>query len=539
MVKRGVVIVLLMNLIMVVGCFELRKVVKEGEPCFKNGECFEGYVCDKGICVFKEEFNRRDTGCNMNCGDNASCINGSCVCNQGYWNCNNGWADGCESNSECNGNHLWSKRFGGISYDYGNSVSVDSSGNVYITGNFHSPTINFGGGDLTNSGIFLAKFDKDGNHLWSKRFGGISYGYGNSVSVDSSGNAYITGYFYSSTINFGGDNLTNSGDRDIFLAKFDSNGNHLWSKRFGGTGDDAGHSVSVDSSGNVYITGYFCSSTINFGGGDLTYSGGYCGRFPCNDIFLAKFDKDGNHLWSKRFGGTGDDAGHSVSVDSSGNVYITGNFSGSTINFGGDNLTNNEHSDIFLAKFDSNGNHLWSKRFGGTYDDFCFSVSVDSSGNVYITGYFSSSTINFGGDNLTTNGGYDIFLAKFDSNGKHLWSKRFGGTNNDFGNSVSADSSGNVYITGYFKSSTINFGGDNLTNNEHSDIFLAKFGSNGKHLWSKRFGGTGFDESYSVSADSSGNVYITGYFRSSTINFGGENLTNSGVNDIFLAKFKP
>jgi len=439
--------------------------------------------------------------------------------------------------SECNGNHLWSKRFGGTNDDRGLSVSVDINGNVYITGYFKSSTINFGGENLTNNGfydIFLAKFDIQGNHLWSKSFGGTSDDFGYSVSADSSGNVYITGLFSSSTINFGGENLTNSGGTDIFLAKFDSNGNYVWSKRFGGTDGDVGNSVSVDNSGNVYITGYFQSSTINFGGGDLTNS-----NYPNSDIFLAKFDSNGNHLWSKRYGGTGQDNGYLVSVDSSGNVYITGYFISPTINFGGENLTNNGVYDIFLAKFDSNGNYVWSKRFGGTSYDFGLSVSVDSGGNAYITGHFESSTINFGGENLTNSGDYDIFLAKFDSNGNYVWSKRFGGTSYDYGNSVSVDSSGNAYITGYFSSSLINFGGGDLTTNGGYDIFLAKFDIQGNHLWSKRFGGTDVDVGNTVSVDSSGNVYITGGFVSSTINFGGDNLTNSGDGDIFLAKFKP
>jgi len=248
---------------------------------------------------------------------------------------------------------------------------------------------------------------------------------------------------------------------------------------------------------------------------------------------------DPKHIWSKRFGGSGDDFGRSVSVDSLGNVYITGYFSSSTIDFGGGALTNAGGDDIFLAKFDSNGNHLWSKRFGGSSSDYGSSVSVDSSGNVYITGYFNSSTIDFGGGVLTNAGGSDIFLAKFDSNGNHLWSKRFGEDYSDIGSSVSVDSSGNVYITGYFNSSTIDFGGGVLTNNGNTDIFLAKFDSNGNHIWSKRFGRGGVDRGYSVSVDSSGNVYGTGYYNSSYIDFGGCPLSSVGSHDIFLIKYAP
>jgi hypothetical protein len=473
----------------------------------------------------------------VNCGENSVCNSGSCGCIVGYYNCNGSLSDGCEKQGS-DIKHIWSKRFGGSSPDYYSFLYVDNSSNIYITGYFGSSTIDFGGGTLTNAGgydIFLAKFDSNGNHLWSKRIGGSSSDSGNSVSVDSSGNVYITGFFMSSTIDFGGGSLTNAGSSDLFLAKFDSNGNQKWSKRFGGSSSDSGNSVSVDSSGNVYITGDFSSSTIDFGGGSLTNAGS-------SDLFLAKFDSNGNHLWSKRFGGSNDDYGYYVSVDRSSNVYITGYFHSSTIDFGGGKLTNAGVSDIFLTKLDSSGNHLWSKRFGGSSWDKGSSVSVDSSGNVYITGYFYSSTIDFGGGALTNAGGYDIFIAKFDSNGNHLWSERFGGSNSDYGQSVSVDSSGNVYITGYFYSSTIDFGGGALTNANapyYSDIFLAKFDSNGNHLWSKRFGGSNDDYGNSVSEDKSGNVYVTGFFYGSNIDFGGCPLSSEGNQDIFLSKFLP
>jgi len=409
-----------------------------GTGCGNITNCGQNSICSNGACDCKSGYGNCDgswingcetylndvttcgTSCSniINCGANSVCISGSCGCISGYYNCNGSLSDGCEKQQDPK--HLWSKRFGGNASDYGQSVSVDSWGNVYITGWFDSSTIDFGGGVLTNAGygdIFLAKFDSNGNHLWSKRFGGSSVDWGYSVSVDSSSNVYITGWFESSTIDFGGGALTNVGGVDIFLAKFNSNGNHLWSKRFGGSGGgdsgDYGSSVSVDSSGNVYITGSFSSSTIDFGGGVLTNAGGSCGSYSCPDIFLAKFDSNGNHKWSKRFGGSGDDYGNSVSVDSSGNVYITGWFNSSTIDFGGGALTNAGGADIFLAKFDSNGNHKWSKRFGGSYADKGESVSVDSSGNVYGTGWFGSSIIDFGGCPLSSEGGYDIYLIKY------------------------------------------------------------------------------------------------------------------------------
>jgi len=126
---------------------------------------------------------------------------------------------------------------------------------------------------------------------------------------------------------------------------------HLWSKRFGGISNDSGYSLSVDSLGNVYITGHYSSSSIGFGGGVLTNAGGSCGSYPCSDIFLARFDSNGNHLWSKRFGGSGNDYGKSVSVDSSGNVYGTGYFQSINVDFGECPLSSAGDNDIYLIKY--------------------------------------------------------------------------------------------------------------------------------------------------------------------------------------------
>ena len=465
------------------------------------------------------------------CGGNANCSYFQCICNTGFDNCDNDWDNGCEVN-------------------FNDRTTCGTS---------CSNIVNCGANSVCNSGscgCIVGYYDCNGSlsdgcekqgdikHLWSNRFGGGSGDIGYSISIDSLGDVSITGRFRSSTIDLGGgalSNANNNGTSDIFLARYDRNGNHLWSKGFGGSNDDYVGSVSIDNSGNTYITGYFGSSTIDFGGGALTNTNANCVSYLCSDIFLAKFDKDGNHLWSKRFGGIDIERGSSVSVDSLGSVYITGSFSSYIIEFGGSALANAHvyYSDIFLSKFDSNGNHLWSKRFGGSSEDIGYSVSVDSSGNVYITGRFSSSTIDFGGDPLTNKGEYDIFLAKFDKDGNHLWSKRFGGINLDEGYSVSVDSSGNVYITGDFRSSTIDFGGGTLTNAGGSDIFLAKFDKDGNHLWSKRFGGSSNDIGLSLSVDSSGNVYSTGLFSGSNIVFGGCPLTSAGGFDIFLIKYTP
>jgi hypothetical protein len=423
--------------------------------------------------------------------------------------------------------HQWSQRFGSTSEDVGSSVAADASGNVFVTGNF-SGTVNFGGGNLVSAGswdIFLAKYDAAGVHQWSKRFGAGGADIGYVVAVDGSGNVFVTGRF-AGTVNFGGVNLPSAGGFDIFLAKYDAAGVHQWSKRFGAGGDDAGFSVDVDGSGNPVVTGFF-NGTVNFGGANLPSAG-------LEDIFVAKYDASGAHLWSQSFGSTGLDQGEEVGVDPSGNVVVSGPFNG-TVNFGGSNLTSGGGMDIFLAKYDASGVHVWSKSFGAGGTDYPGRMAVDGGGNVAMTGAFSN-TVDFGGGGLVSAGGRDIFIARYDASGAYLWSQGFGTPNNDAGKRIAVDAAGNMVVTGNFDNGIVNFGGSNLTSLGGSEIFLVRFKANGTHQWSYRFGGTDSDEGYGVAMGPAQALFLTGYFAG-TASFGGSNHSSAGHLDIYLAKY--
>ena len=423
---------------------------------------------------------------------------------------------------------LWVKQAGGTDYDFGHSIAVDANGNNYVTGSF-SGSSTFGTTTLTSSGdkdIFVAKIDHNGNWLWAKQAGGISYDYGRGIAVDDNGNSYITGEFEESAT-FGTTTLTSSGSYDIFVAKLDSSGNWLWAKQAWGIGEDVGFSIAVDAKGNSYITGVFMESA-NFGTTTLTSSGDY-------DIFVAKLDINSNWLWAKQAGGTDDDYGNGIAVDANGNSYVTGYFSESAT-FGTTTLTSSGDIDIFVAKLDSSGNWLWANQAGGTNCDYGHGIAVDDNGNSYIIGNFLESA-NFGITTLTSSGYYDIFVAKLDINGNWLWAKQAGGTSYDFGNSIAVDTNRNVYVTGFFYSSSCSFGTITLINSssEYIDIFVAKLDINGNWLWAKQAGGTSDDCGYGITVDVNGNSYITGIFRGSAT-FGTTTLTSSGDFDIFVAK---
>ena len=365
---------------------------------------------------------------------------------------------------DSDGNWLWAQKAGGTSDDGGYSIAIDSSGNSYVTGYFHS-TASFGNITLTSSGsydIFVAKLDSNGNWLWAKKAGGTSDDYGYSITIDFSGNSYVTGYFYS-TASFGTTTLTSSGDCDIFVAKMDSSGNWLGANQAGGTGEDYGFSIAIDSSGNSYVTGYF-QGIAYFGTTTLTSSGG-------DDIFVATLNNGGNWQWAQKAGGTSWDYGLGIAIDSSGNSYVTGYFY-STASFGTTTLTSSGNYDIFVAKLDSDGNWLWANQAGGTSWDYGLGIAIDSSGNSYVTGYFQG-TASFGTTTITSSGNYDIFVAKLDSDGSWLGANQAGGTGRDDARSIATDSSGNCYVTGLFEE-TASFGNITLESSGNYDIFVAK-----------------------------------------------------------------
>ena len=451
------------------------------------------------------------------------------------------------------GDFVWAKSMGQNLDDKGYAITVDSVGNVYTTGYFQGD-VDFDPGAGTtilpnagNNDIFISKMSPAGDLIWARSFGSDVDDEGWGIFVDSSGNVYTTGY-YQKTIDFdpgtGIHNLSSKGSSDIFICKLDSNGDFLGAWSMGGTSDDYGYGIFVDSIGNIYTTGYFRFSS------DFDPSAG--GTFSITsvgdkDVFISKLDSSGNFVWATAFGGTSADVGLGIALYSSGNVYTTGWFKG-TVDFGVFNLVSNGIDDVYISKLDSNGNFVWARNMGGASSDVGQAVSVDSSGNVYSTGWFNG-TADFdpgaGTFNLINSGqfGADIFISKLDSDGNFVWAKGMGGTTSDVGYGISIDASGNVYTTGSF-GGTADFdpgaGTFNLTSSGGSDIFINKLNKNGDFAWAKAMGNTSDDFGYAISVDSSGNIYTTGSFQG-TVDFdpgdvGTSNLTSAGFEDIFISK---
>ncbi len=378
--------------------------------------------------------------------------------------------------------------------------------------------------------VLTARGEISPSFLWADSAGSISNAEAHAVATDAAGNVLVTGFF-TGTNSIGNTNLVSSGAEDIFVAKYDLVGNFLWARQAGGTGYDEGRGIATDASGNIYLTGLF-QNTAAFGATNLTSSGQ-------SDVFIAKYDPAGNLIWVLDAGGKDFDEAHAIAVDAQGNAVITG-YIDATATFGSFSLPNTSGSDnIFVAKCSSAGKFLWAQAAGGSQDDVGNGIALDGATNVYVTGYFSG-TATFGTTNLTALGSTglsDVFLAKYNPAGNLLWVRQAGGTNDDEGNAIAADSVGNVSLTGKF-SGAATFGNTNLVGNG-TDIFVARYDTAGNFQWA-RWAGSGNviygNAGFGIINDASSNVFVTGYF-SGTAAFGNTNLTSVAFDDVFSSKY--
>ena len=359
---------------------------------------------------------------------------------------------------------IWTKTFGGTNIDIGHCVKETADSGYIITGYTRSF------GLFSGRNVWLIKTDKNGNEEWNNTFGGNNDEEGYSVQQTTDGGFIIAGY----TKSFG------AGLNDVFLIKTDALGNQLWIKTFGGAQDDEGYSVLETNDGGYLIGGV----TSSYGAGS-------------RDMWMIKTDPAGNLVWQKTHGGLSSDGAWSVDKTSDGGFILTG----WTFSNGPGALGN-----AWLVKTDSAGNQQWNRYFGGNDVDRGYAVKQTADGGYILTGYTDS----FGA------GLYDMLLIKTDTSGNAQWTKTFGGTGRDYGNSVQQTSDGGFIVLGY----TLSFGAGG------DDVYLVKTDANGNEEWSKTFGGSASDVGFFISQTNDGSFIITGH----TLSFG------AGVHDVWLLK---
>jgi len=435
-----------------------------------------------------------------------------------------------------------------IDYSWDGKICNDATGNVIVV----ALDPNYA---IEPESIYMDKYDAMGNHIWSKVFG--CFGAGNipqSIVSDDSDNIYMTGWYefpYNDTIWFGGTTII--ANEGLFVVKFDSSGNAIWARGVESVSTN-NHSISltyglgvdVDASGNVYATGCFTCDTLAIEN-DTVY------KTPGSnyDFFVAKYNSSGHIQWLKSATGTKDDIGTGIKTDGVGNVFISGTFKSPTLNFGTAMLTNTsaDTSQLFLSKYDTNGNLLWAHTADGIIDNSYSSlveVTTDISGNAYIASVFTSPTITLGATILTHPG---VFIAKYNAAGNVMWAKdaigigEFTYSINRAGEckGIASDLNSNIVITGFFNDTTITFGSTAIINqsNNRQNMFVVKYDTTGNVIWgtsayANYVAGVGA-EIYpcDISTDHSGNEYIIGLAAGNSI-FGNDTIASGGI--YYIAK---
>ncbi len=466
----------------------------------------------------------------------------------------------------------WARKIGGSSSETGYKTAVDVNGNVYVTGNIVSANIDFDPSaavfNLSSAGNkdgFVAKYDQYGNFKWAFRFGGSDHDDVNDITTDHAGNIIIVGYFRGSNVDFNPaaavNALNSNGEQggdpgyggDIFVAKYDTLGNYKWAFNVGGTAlGDNGVGVCVDNSNNVLVTGYMHSASADFdpsptGTANLSNSNG--------PLFVAKYNDLGQYQWAFSTGGVGvDNSGFDIVSDQLGNVIVTGYFQGSNIDFNPSSTASNTLSsgggfDFFLAKYSPSGQYQWAFRAGGSGQDVGRAVMTDANNDIYLTGDFSSASIDLdpsaAANNLALNGSNDAFIAKYSASGTHLWSFDLGGNSpiGDLAWNMARDAASNIFITGRFAGSNVDFDPSAsttlLSSSGDADAYVAKYTPDGQFICAFKIGGTAYDIGHGIG--SYGNyVYVTGNFAAAPDfdpGAGSSVLTSSGGDDVFFAKY--
>ena len=482
-----------------------------------------------------------------------------------------------DSNSE---DHLFAyvKTFGSL-HDFNkfseivNDVETDLSGNVYQSGAFRF-TVDFNPNekiDVQRSGYYndayVTKTNADGSFAWVWRTEGYFGAYATSVATDEQGNVYATGYFNGKT-DFDSDRYSSEYKYtryswDAFYVKLDKDGNLIWVKTLNGNRDEYAQDIAVDKNGNLYVTGYYNASILDFDPGFYTVD--WQGILGYTTLFVTKINSDGSYGWTHRSGhATGDIQGLKIEVgtqaeENSDLIYVTGHFSG-TVDFDANDrnsdgdlntITSNGSTDGFVFQLNDQGEFNWLRTVGGISTDHIRDVHTTESG-VYIIGT-AIDEVSYG-DGLTeerlgTPGGRNVYFSQFNADGSYVKTKILPSTSASLSLNLSTDINDNVYVSGIFAQATDFYSGDDSLLSDvrevdgYSNVYISKYLPNGDSLWTKTLAIDGNESLSGMSLAANGNLYLTGKF-SNTVDFdpsieGETSKTASGYQDVYLLLLTP
>lgn len=403
----------------------------------------------------------------------------------------------------------FAKSYVGNGQDMANDIAVDHLGNIFITGSF-SDTIFFGSDTLINIGgwdIFIAKFDPLGNAVWARKAGhnNMDFNEAYDIVIDDNNNCYVSGR-YRDTIHF--DTITaiagSNSSWNGFIAKYDNNGSIQWVENLTSSNYILIRDLEVNNN-KLLVTGYFYgSATID----------GYSINSSTEDFYFAEFDTSGNATIVVQNNSPSSEAGRAIAVDGFGNINIAGNFSDTAFIFNDTLIATSNGFNTFIAQYDNLGNYLWSEQITGSWTQST-DIKIDTNNNIIVSGSFEGDA-NFQNDTLI---GFssDVYLAKYSNGGQFIWAKNLG----DHGyncREIVLDCESNIYLSGDFQ----------------NDAFLKKYDSNGSLIWTDVAISNSVSRVLGISADSNGNLYLTGMFLQD-FELGGFDFS-SASSDIFIFK---
>ena len=505
--------------------------------CDDDNECTDDQ-CEAPGCVFTNV--PKGTQCGVF--PLEECQAGTCVCTPdcagkecGPDGCGNACGDCPQTNMGCDEGtcylpqYVWSQSYGAIGAALPWEIAVLPDGRQFVAGNFTNTGLDFGAGGLPwvgNKDIFAAAIDNGGTPVYGVGWGADKEESARSVAADSQGHAYVCGYYKSASLSFGGETFSNQSVKDTyadaFLVRLKPDGSHDWSKSIGSIYDDQCMAVRADSDGNIVVAGKYSGGFVDFGGGNLPNE--------VNATFVVRYDNNGNHVLSRSIAGSGATLALAVGMDSQLNIYVAGTTDEIWFDAGGGKRYSHGGVDIFIAKFDASGNHLWSRAIGGIDGEGTNEVNlaVTSSGTVALASYLASDIADLGGGQILVPSSNAKFIASYDPDGILLWHNFVNGTLSRV-NGLAFGPDGSIYGTG--------------GNSGFTDLMtLARYDLNGEVDWWLHYdcstqyrGGNG----RSVGVDAVGNVFVVGEFNCPAFDLGGGILprfATSTNDDLFFLK---